>query len=56
MMQLQDHQDADVALLKYRTAATVCPASPLLWSNIGMCFFTKQARVEENHLGAKATT
>lgn len=38
----QDNQDADVALLKYRVAAAVLPASPLLWNNIGMCFFAKQ--------------
>jgi tetratricopeptide (TPR) repeat protein len=38
----QDNQDADVALLKYRIAAAVLPASPLLWNNVGMCFFAKQ--------------
>lgn len=32
----------DVALVKYRVAAAVCPTSPQLWNNIGMCFFGKQ--------------
>ena len=32
----------DVALVKYRVAATKTPNSPQLWSNIGMCFFGKQ--------------
>lgn len=39
---LQDHQDMDVALIKYRVAAAVCPNSPQLWNNIGMCFYGKQ--------------
>lgn len=34
----------DVALVKYRVAAAVCPNSPQLWNNIGMCFFGKQVR------------
>lgn len=41
---LQDHQDMDVALVKYRVAAAVCPNSPQLWNNIGMCFYGKQVR------------
>eukprot|EP00775_Hariotina_reticulata_P011878 gene11878-12022_t len=39
---MQDHQDTDVALVKYRIAAATCPSSPQLWNNIGMCFFAKQ--------------
>jgi len=39
---IQDHDDMDVALVKYRVAATKTPNSPQLWSNIGMCFFGKQ--------------
>jgi hypothetical protein len=34
----------DVALVKYRVAAAVCPNSPQLWNNIGMCFYGKQVR------------
>jgi Bardet-Biedl syndrome 4 protein len=39
---IQDHADMDVALIKYRVAAVLTPNSPLLWNNIGMCFFGKQ--------------
>jgi Bardet-Biedl syndrome 4 protein len=42
LLVLQDHQDMDVALVKYRVAAAVCPNSPQLWNNIGMCFYGKQ--------------
>lgn len=42
LVHAQDHQDMDVALVKYRVAAVVCPTSPQLWNNIGMCFFGKQ--------------
>lgn len=42
LLLLQDHQDMDVALVKYRVAAAVCPNSPQLWNNIGMCFYGKQ--------------
>jgi Bardet-Biedl syndrome 4 protein len=38
---IQDNQDMDVALVKYRIAATQTPNSPQLWNNIGMCFFGK---------------
>lgn len=31
----------DVALVKYRVAATQTPNSAQLWNNIGMCFFGK---------------
>lgn len=42
---IQDHNDADVALVKYRVAALQTPNSPQLWNNIGMCFFGKQKYV-----------
>eukprot|EP01038_Epipyxis_sp_PR26KG_P013114 gene13114-17578_t len=38
---IQDNQDMDVALVKYRVAATQTPNSAQLWNNIGMCFFGK---------------
>lgn len=33
---MQDHQDVDAALVKYRVAAVQTPTSPQLWNNIGM--------------------
>jgi len=39
---IQDHNDVDVALIKYRVAAVVTPNSAQLWNNIGMCFFNKR--------------
>ena len=39
---IQDHGDYDVALSKYRIAASSSPESPQLWNNIGMCFFGKK--------------
>ena len=38
---IQDNQDMDVALVKYRIAATQTPNSAQLWNNVGMCFFGK---------------
>jgi len=38
---IQDNQDMDVALVKYRIAAVKTPNSAQLWNNIGMCFFGK---------------
>lgn len=38
---IQDNQDMDVALVKYRIAAVHTPNSAQLWNNIGMCFFGK---------------
>jgi Bardet-Biedl syndrome 4 protein len=38
---IQDLDDADVALVKYRVAAAVEPNSAQLWNNVGMCFFNK---------------
>lgn len=42
---IQDNQDMDVALVKYRVAATQTPNSAQLWNNIGMCFFGKGKNV-----------
>ncbi len=42
---IQDHNDMDVALIKYRIAAVMTPNSAQLWNNIGMCFFGKQRHV-----------
>ena len=39
---IQDHEDVDVALVKYRVAAQKTPDSPQLWNNVGMCFFGKK--------------
>jgi hypothetical protein len=39
MLFSQDHNDMDVALVKYRIAAVQTPNSAQLWNNIGMCFF-----------------
>ncbi len=39
---IQDHNDMDVALVKYRIAAVATPNSAQLWNNIGMCFFGKK--------------
>eukprot|EP00823_Brevimastigomonas_motovehiculus_P007131 TRINITY_DN6147_c0_g1_i1.p1 TRINITY_DN6147_c0_g1~~TRINITY_DN6147_c0_g1_i1.p1 ORF type:complete len:482 (-),score=97.88 TRINITY_DN6147_c0_g1_i1:103-1548(-) len=39
---MQDHNDMEVALSKYRIAAVQTPNSAQLWNNIGMCFFGKQ--------------
>lgn len=38
---IQDHNDMDVALIKYRIAAVSTPNSAQLWNNIGMCFMGK---------------
>jgi len=38
---IQDHNDMDVALVRYRVAAVQTPMSAQLWNNIGMCFFGK---------------
>ncbi|KAM9764830.1 BBSome complex member BBS4 [Menidia menidia] len=42
---MQTHGDFDVALNKYRVAASAVPESPPLWNNIGMCFFGKKKYV-----------
>jgi len=42
---IQDHNDMDVALIKYRIAAVSTPNSAQLWNNIGMCMFGKQRYV-----------
>ncbi|GAB5367818.1 hypothetical protein AAMO2058_001264100 [Amorphochlora amoebiformis] len=38
---IQDHNDMDIALQRYRVAAVKTPNSAQLWNNIGMCFFGK---------------
>jgi Bardet-Biedl syndrome 4 protein len=38
---IQENQDVDVALVKYRVAMLQTPNSPQLWNNIGMCFYGK---------------
>jgi len=38
---IQDNQDMDTALVKYRVAAVHAPNSAQLWNNVGMCFFGK---------------
>lgn len=40
----------DVALVKYRVAATRIPNSAQLWNNIGMCFFGKKKFVAVGEL------
>ncbi|XP_026543252.1 Bardet-Biedl syndrome 4 protein isoform X4 [Notechis scutatus] len=42
---MQTHGDFDMALSKYRIVACTVPESPLLWNNIGMCFFGKKKYV-----------
>ncbi|XP_069682153.1 BBSome complex member BBS4 isoform X2 [Periplaneta americana] len=42
---MQNHQDFDVALSKYKIAAQFLPESTALWNNIGMCFFEKKKYV-----------
>eukprot|EP00043_Microstomoeca_roanoka_P003463 m.43974 g.43974 ORF g.43974 m.43974 type:complete len:478 (-) comp12071_c0_seq2:93-1526(-) len=42
---IQDNEDYDVALVKYRISAVLTPESAELWNNIGMCFFGKQKHV-----------
>lgn len=39
---MQDNNDHDVALVKYRVAAIETPNSAQLWNNIGMAFFAKK--------------
>eukprot|EP00040_Diaphanoeca_grandis_P032974 m.200873 g.200873 ORF g.200873 m.200873 type:complete len:445 (-) comp32779_c0_seq1:11-1345(-) len=36
---IQECDDFDVALTKYRVSAAIAPESAELWNNIGMCFF-----------------
>ncbi|XP_011311542.1 Bardet-Biedl syndrome 4 protein homolog isoform X2 [Fopius arisanus] len=39
---IQNHQEYDVALSKYKIAAQMLPESYHLWNNIGMCLYGKQ--------------
>lgn len=43
---IQNNQDIDVALIKYRVAALKAPNSSRLWNNIGMCFYSKRKYIE----------
>ncbi|PSN53755.1 Bardet-Biedl syndrome 4 protein [Blattella germanica] len=47
---MQNHQDYDVALSKYKIAAQFLPESTSLWNNIGMCFFEKKKYVALLHV------
>lgn len=38
---IQECEDFDVALVKYRVSAVKTPEAAELWNNIGMCFFGK---------------
>ncbi|PRP83735.1 sporangia induced Bardet-Biedl syndrome 4 protein [Planoprotostelium fungivorum] len=42
---VQDHNEIDSALLRYRSAAPVNPDSFQMWNNVGMCFFSKKKYV-----------
>jgi len=42
---VQNNQDVDVALSKYRGALVGNPNSAHLWNNVGMCFFSKGSKV-----------
>ncbi|KAK7868652.1 hypothetical protein R5R35_006950 [Gryllus longicercus] len=42
---MQNHQEFDVALSKYKLASHHKPESAVLWSNIGLCFFQKKKYV-----------
>ncbi|XP_021914608.1 Bardet-Biedl syndrome 4 protein isoform X2 [Zootermopsis nevadensis] len=42
---MQNYQDFDIALSKYKIAAQFLPESISLWNNIGMCFFEKKKYV-----------
>lgn len=39
---MQERQDYDAALIKYKVVANSDPNSAHLWNNIGMCFFGKK--------------
>ncbi|XP_017758735.1 PREDICTED: Bardet-Biedl syndrome 4 protein homolog [Eufriesea mexicana] len=39
---IQNHQEYDVALSKYKLASQSIPESYALWNNVGMCFYGKQ--------------
>jgi len=43
---IQQNQDIEVALVKYRVAALQSPNSSRLWNNIGMCFYSKRKMIE----------
>ncbi len=39
---IQDRQEYDAAMTKYRVVSQTNPNSAQLWNNIGMCFYGKQ--------------
>jgi Bardet-Biedl syndrome 4 protein len=41
----QDKYEFESALIKYKLASTSNPNSPLVWNNLGLCFFAKQKYV-----------
>ena len=38
----QEKGNYEVALIKYKIASFTNPNSPLIWNNLGLCFFAKQ--------------
>ena len=47
---IQENQDIDVALSKYRTAIHQCRHCAELWNNIGLCFFSKSFQSQESKI------
>jgi hypothetical protein len=39
---MQQCEDYDVALVKYRISAVKTPECPEVWNNVGMCFYGKE--------------
>jgi Bardet-Biedl syndrome 4 protein len=42
---LQERNDLNGAMGRYKLAATLMPESPALWNNVGLCFLKKQKYV-----------
>jgi Bardet-Biedl syndrome 4 protein len=38
----QEKGNYEVALIKYKIASFSNPNSPMIWNNLGLCFFAKQ--------------
>jgi Tfp pilus assembly protein PilF len=49
---IQDHNDMDVALIKYRIAAVATPNSAQLWNNIGQCNSQATEETKRTHSDA----
>ena len=47
---IQDKQDMDVALVKYRVAATQTPKSAQLWNNIGLYYYNVLQYIILHHI------